>query len=542
MALQGVRGRRYDYSESSQPAEHAQQPAPTSKPNESVVSIQADGTLRYGPKPEDEPGKDHPVSDNVQSAPKPDSEEGTPDTSAKKPGMIDRLMSVSGTQDSPTETRLTKAQRICFIVWAIIGCCVLTGVLIYLMQILAIPVSITIWTLVFVFCLRGIVNELEEHHINRALGTTISYIIMFLVLGIIAFLMFSPVFGLNNQFADIISNIPMYTEAIRSWTDGLYQNYGHWLDNDTIRNFMTTAEKSITDWSSSLATGAANAVMGFGTTVANSVMAIGFALVIAFWILLELPAIGAETRRVISPKFADSAEFLHITFTRIMGGYLKGTLLQCFIIGLGCGVLFAIVRIPNAPALGVITGIMNIIPIIGPWIGGAFAAISAIFVSPLTAFIALVGTIIIQQFVYTFVSPKIMQSSVDVHPALTLMAMMVGSAVGGAMSGILGSLVGMLFSIPAVAVIRSCFIFYFEKRTGRKIVSDDGVLFKGHTTDSEYVNPLLDATSGMGKKELKKLKSDRETRARAKKIRSKKHAEKDAEKERKKERKESEKV
>ncbi len=300
-------------------------------------------------------------------------------------------------------------------------------------------------------------------------------------------------------------------EAIRSWTDEVYKNYGHWLDNESVQSFVKSAEDSMSSWASSMASGAANAVVDFGTTVANSFLAIGFALVIAFWILLELPALGNEAKRIISPKFYDSAHFLHITFTRIMGGYIKGTLIQCFIIGLGCGILFAILGIPNASALGVITGVMNIIPIIGPWIGGAVAAISAIFVSPITALIAIAGTVVIQQFVYTFVSPKIMQSSVDVHPALTLIAMMIGSAIGGAMSGLLGSLVGMLFAIPAVAVIKSCFIFYFERKTGRKIVSDDGVFFKGDSDDDEEVDPLKDATGTKSNKSLKdQLKKDKD--------------------------------
>ena len=60
--------------------------------------------------------------------------------------------------------------------------------------------------------------------------------------------------------------------------------------------------------------------------------------------------------------------------------------------------------------------------------------IPAIFSGPMTAAIALIGTIVIQQLVYTFISPKIMANSVDIHPALTLFALMVGSALGGAMS------------------------------------------------------------------------------------------------------------
>jgi hypothetical protein len=76
-----------------------------------------------------------------------------------------------------------------------------------------------------------------------------------------------------------------------------------------------------------------------------------------------------------------------------------------------------------------------------------------------------------------------MSSSVDIHPALTLVAMMVGSALGGAMNGLSGSLVGMLFAIPAVAVIKACFAYYFERATGRKVVSPEGVFFKGSTEE-----------------------------------------------------------
>ena len=157
---------------------------------------------------------------------------------------------------------------------------------------------------------------------------------------------------------------------------------------------------------------------------------------------------------------------LHVTFTRVMGGYIKGTLLQCAIIGVGCVVLFGAIGIPNYAALGGIAGLLNIIPIVGPWLGGALAAIVGVFVSPWIAVIALGGTIAIQQIVYTFISPKIMANSVDVHPALTLIALMAGSAIGGAMSGFTGSLVGMLASIPAVAVAKSVFVYYFEKAHG----------------------------------------------------------------------------
>ncbi len=380
-------------------------------------------------------------------------------------------------------------------VWTVIGVCVLVGVLIYLLNILSVPVSMLIWTLIFVFCLRGIVNKLDDKGVNRGLGTAIAYVVMFAVLGGIGFLMFSPMFGLNEQFMNILQSMPGYFDQASSWANGLYSRYSDLLGNDAIQKLVQEATSSITGAASSFASNAANAVMDVGGIVANGAMAIGFALVVAFWILMELPAIGREAKRVISPKHYEDARFLHVAFTRIMGGYIKGTLIQCLIIGVACGILFAVIGVPNAPALGVITGTLNIIPIVGPWLGGIAAAVSAIFVSPLTALIAIVGTIVIQQIVYTFISPKIMSNSVDIHPALTLVAMMCGSAVGGAMNGLLGSLVGMLFAIPLVAVLKACFVYYFEKKTHRRVVSNDGVFFKGTPAPDEDVDPFFDATS-----------------------------------------------
>ena len=153
---------------------------------------------------------------------------------------------------------------------------------------------------------------------------------------------------------------------------------------------------------------------------------------------------------------------------------LSGKSVIPFVIGIGCGILFAVAGIPNYAALGVIAGLLNIIPVVGPWLGGALAAIVGLFVSPVAVVVALVGTIAIQQVVYTFVSPKIMADSVDVHPALTLIT---------------------LLAIPAVAVAKAVFVYYFEKRTGRQLVAEDGVFFKGTPSEGDQVDPLGDVTA-----------------------------------------------
>ncbi|WP_199519302.1 AI-2E family transporter [Gordonibacter sp. 28C] len=422
-------------------------------------------------------------------------------------------------QTEREEVKALKARRRFLTVWTIVGAILLTGVLVYLTNILSVPIGIVIWSVVIVFCLRGPVNKLEKLGVSRVVGTTIAYVLMFVVLALVGLLMFSPAFGVGDQFTNLVQSIPGYVQTIAGWGNDLYARYADVLQNDTVKGWIENAFSALVDWASTLARDSASGVVAIGTGVVNTFMALGFALVVAFWILMELPALGRECERLINPRHREDMEMLHVTFTRVMGGYIKGTLLQCAIIGVGCVVLFGVIGIPNYAALGGIAGLMNIIPIVGPWLGGALAAIVGVFVSPWIALVALVGTIAIQQIVYTFVSPKIMANSVDVHPALTLIALMAGSAIGGAMSGFTGSLVGMLASIPAVAVAKSVFVYYFEKRTGRQLVAKDGVFFQGTPAGGESVDPIADAiaphpdvSAAIERIELKKAEAEKKAR------------------------------
>ena len=396
-------------------------------------------------------------------------------------------------QNEREQAKALKARRRFLTVWTIVGAILLTGVLVYLFNLLSVPVGIVIWSVVIVFCLRGPVNKLEKLGVPRLAGTAIAYVLMFVVLALVGLLMFSPAFGVGDQFTNLIQSVPGYIQTIANWGNDLYARYADVLQNDTVQGWITDAFNALVAWASTFARDSASGVVAIGTGVVNTFVALGFALVVAFWMLMELPDLGRESERLVGPKHREDLEMLHVTFTRVMGGYIKGTLLQCAIIGVGCVVLFGVIGIPNYAAPGGIAGLLNIIPIVGPWLGGALAAVVGVFVSPWIALVALLGTIAIQQIVYTFVSPKIMANSVDVHPALTLIALMAGSAIGGAMSGFTGSLVGMLASIPAVAVAKSVFVYYFEKRTGRQLVAKDGVFFQGTPADGDAVDPIADA-------------------------------------------------
>lgn len=390
-----------------------------------------------------------------------------------------------------------KALRRLVRIWTLVGIALVVAAAVYLAGILSNAIGVIVWCLVFVFILRGPVEYLDKKGVNRTVGTVLAFLLLVIIVGLLVLVAFSPVFGIREQFADLVNSIPTIVQDYQKWFTDLYNQYADVLQSDELRNWLTGLVSSLGGWLQSLASDSASGLIDAGTSIANTFMCIGFGLVIAFWMLIELPNLHREVLRIVNPSHHDDVEMLTVTSTRIMGGYLRATIVQCALIGVLCGILFTILGIPSSAAIAVITGLLNIIPIVGPWLGGILAFIVGVPSSTITAVVALLGTIVLQQFVYTFVSPKLMGDSVDIHPALTFIALMAGSGIGTAMAGLPGSLVGALLSIPLVAMLKALFVYYFEKRTGRRIVAEDGVFFKGATDEGEEVNPIADASAPM---------------------------------------------
>ena len=408
------------------------------------------------------------------------------------------MSDTANTNQNPTEGGLLKWRKRALVIWALVGVCVLFYVFGFVLDILSVPVSIIIWCLVFVFCLNPIVDKLEKHGVGRTLGTLVAYLALILILIVMGWIMFAPSIGASSQFAALAASLPGYAQSVMDGAYALSQQYADFLKDETVRSWIQQVSDSLSGFLGNFANVAGASIMGFGSFVANTAMIIGFALVISFWILMELPQINQEMHRLVKPERRDDLDLFAGTMVSVIGGYLKATLLQCLIIGLGCGIGYTILGLPSPAALGIITGILNIIPVVGPWLGGIVAAAVGITVSPITAVIAIAIAVVIQQIVYTFVSPMLMSDSVDIHPVLVIFGLTCGSAIGGAMAGLAGSILGMLASIPMIAAAKALFVYYYELRTGRRIVSPDGVFFKGAVSeDSEEFNPTMDASAPM---------------------------------------------
>jgi predicted PurR-regulated permease PerM len=97
--------------------------------------------------------------------------------------------------------------------------------------------------------------------------------------------------------------------------------------------------------------------------------------------------------------------------------------------------------------VAIIAGLFNMIPFVGPWIAGTLAVGVALVSGSLgTVIAAAVVALVVQQLDNNFVSPLVLRATVKLHPALIILALLVGGSVGG--------LLGLILAVPVVAVAK----------------------------------------------------------------------------------------
>ena len=132
---------------------------------------------------------------------------------------------------------------------------------------------------------------------------------------------------------------------------------------------------------------------------------------------------------------------------RALGAYFRGQLAVALIVGLMCSLGLTIIRLKFSFIVGMIAGLFNIVPLIGPWIGG----VPGVIIALTTGSVVKAGLVVavmagVQQIDNHFITPQVMQRAVKLHPSAVMLALLAGGAVGG--------FVGLLVAVPVAAALR----------------------------------------------------------------------------------------
>ena len=366
-------------------------------------------------------------------------------------------------------------------VWTIIGICILVVIVGFIIG----SISTAIWTLVgagvVVFILRKPVLWLESKHVPRAAA---SAILLVLLIAAVFAIFFSFVPLIVDQLAMLANALPDYISQAQDWWSGLIADHPELAANDTTSAWIASLVSSVLDFVSSIPSTVIGSIYQAGVSIASTVMYGIMAFLVAFWILVDYDRMAHEIHILAGQTTEWYLILISTIFSRVLGGFLRGTIITAIIIAVISGIGYMIAGLPFAMVLGILMGLFSIVPYLGPVIAAVIVAILAIFSGPVAFFISLAVSIVVPWVASSFVSPKIMSSTVNLHPGIIMVAIIAGGALGG--------IAGMILAVPVTAAAKCLIVYFFEAITGRQLVGKEGAVFAGNPTD--VIDPVADAT------------------------------------------------
>ena len=146
---------------------------------------------------------------------------------------------------------------------------------------------------------------------------------------------------------------------------------------------------------------------------------------------------------------------------RVFSGYIRGQSIDALIVGLLSSVSLLIAGVPYAVVIGILTGIGNLVPYVGPIVG--FSSLIIVCLAEGSWIHLLIGGIILAVVMFidgNIIGPRMLSSNVEVHPVLVIVALLAGGKVGG--------VVGMLVAVPVAALLKLQFDRYVAKKKQAK--------------------------------------------------------------------------
>jgi len=197
-----------------------------------------------------------------------------------------------------------------------------------------------------------------------------------------------------------------------------------------------------------------------GTAVAISyTISLVLAIVVTpfwtFYLLRDSPQISRHIIAFLPPTVRQDVLAVARLFDAAVGAYLRGRLFSGLIIGTVSAIAFSLMGVRFALFLGLIAGIFEMIPNIGPTLGAIPAILVALAQGPTLAFWVLLFALAIQQVENIFVAPQILGISIKMHPVVVMVVLIIGSELAG--------VIGLFLGPVVTAILRDMFKYAYYR-------------------------------------------------------------------------------
>ncbi len=291
----------------------------------------------------------------------------------------------------------------------------------------------------------------RPRRLSRGAAIGVVYILMAGSVAVLAALLLPAA---TRQVADVISRAPVYTQSFVTWERGWTRYYERLRIPPGLRKGI---DQSVFAAGEAAVAAARQSFMAIVRTLSNLPWLI-LIPILAFFLLKD----GATFRRSILAALPHRARLrVHRLFEDLnatLAAYIRAQLLACALVGGLCGLGFAVLGIPYPLLLGVLAGVLEFIPLVGPLLVAIGVAIIAALHAPALALWA-IGFLVIFRLLEDYVIyPRLIGRGIHLHPLMVIIAVLAGADLAG--------VAGMFLAVPAAALASVVYRHYAEWRAG----------------------------------------------------------------------------
>ncbi len=300
----------------------------------------------------------------------------------------------------------------------------------------------------------------DKPELRRIILIFIVFVVSALVVTGVLFLVIPPIVA---EFGVFIDALPDLIRQARSTLEG----WNARISENVPEEMRAFAQNAMDSFGAMMVDGArtfAARTLGVVSRTLTVILGLAAAPLFIFYALKDREKLADGIISLFPPNPRPHARNILFILNGVFSSYVRAQLLLGVVVGVMVFVCLSILRVPFAPILGLVAGIFELVPIIGPWLGAIPGIIVVLATAPdKLVWVALVY-LGVQLLENSLLVPRIQSRALNVHPIMIMVALIVGSEVAG--------LWGVILGPPLTAASKEVFMYFL--REWREDLRDEG--------------------------------------------------------------------
>ncbi len=301
------------------------------------------------------------------------------------------------------------------------------------------PLSLLVIAITIAAALAPLVNWLQRR-LPRWLAVILVYLALLIV---VAAIFWFVIPALTDQAQQVINAVPGIVKQVQDFL-GSIQGLGQINLSNALPSQLSNLGSTI---------------LSLPVLIFSSLFDVAVIVFLSIYWLLAVPSMARANLALFPAKNRPEVERLFADIGQAMGGYVRASAINGAIIGVLSYVAYMLIGVHYPVVLGLLAGVLELVPTIGPIIAGAVAVLVALLQSPVMALIVVGAALAIHQFENHILVPNIMRSQTQLSPPLVIAALIIGDRLGG--------LLGILVSVPLASALRVLVDYYMAPAVRR---------------------------------------------------------------------------